>query len=453
MPKTLTPPPLLGLHPAAITDESAGWFERAKKVLAGGISSSARSTTTGDLPYPLYLTRGRGSRVWDADGNQYVDYLIAYGSLMLGHTDPGLTDALTRQVELGTMFGTCNTVEVQLAELICKLVPCADLVRFANCGSEAMQGAIRAARGFTGRTKILKFEGHYHGWVDVVAISNRPDPADAGPFETPLSHAHSKGMPQSVVDDVVICPWNEPEILRTILNAHPGQFAAVIAEPIVANNACIMPDPGYLNILRDQCTSHGAMLIFDEVVTGFRIAPGGAQTYFDVVPDLAVFSKAIGGGLPLSAFAGRRHVMEPIARNTVKHGGTYNASPLCAAASLHVLTAIAHGDVLDRAREHGEAVIEAIRRTAHDCRVPLAVQGVGSVFQVVFTPDGKAPRNYRELAKADFNRFAAFRQVLLENGVHTNSTAVACWFVSGVHGADDLPITIDAVDRALAAVR
>src|SRR4051794_30195371 len=298
----------LGLHANSPTDESQRWFERAKKVLAGGISSSARATTTGALPYPLYITHGRGSRIWDADGNEYIDYLLSYGSCILGHTHAEMSDAIKSQIDLGTMFGTCNTVEVQLAEQICRMVPCAELVRFANSGSEAIQGAIRAARGFTGRTKILKFEGHYHGWVDVLAVSNRPTIEEAGDVEAPKSAAHSRGTPSGVVQDVIICPWNEPAILKSILDQHKGEIAAVIAEPIVANNACIMPTEGYLEMLREECSRRGIVLIYDEIVTGFRVAVGGAQELFGVQPDIAVFSKALGGGLPTSAFAGRRDI-------------------------------------------------------------------------------------------------------------------------------------------------
>ena len=224
------------------TELSGQWFDRAKRVLAGGISSSARSTSTGDLPYPLYLTRGQGSRVWDADDNQFIDYLLSYGSIPIGHADRQISQILSAQLERGTMFGTCNPQEVELAELICRMVPCAQLVRYANSGSEAMCGAIRAARGFTGKTKILKFEGHYHGWVDVLAVSNRPTPAEAGPADEPFSAAHSRGTPASVVAEVIICPWNDPAALKHILDKHAGEFAAVVAEPIVANNACIMPD-------------------------------------------------------------------------------------------------------------------------------------------------------------------------------------------------------------------
>jgi glutamate-1-semialdehyde 2,1-aminomutase len=442
----------LGLTKESSSEESQRWFERAKKVLAGGISSSARSTTTGPLPYPLYITHGRGSRIWDADGNEYIDYLCSYGSCILGHTEPEQHEAISRQLDLGTMFGTCNTIEVQLAEQICRMVPCADLVRFSNSGSEAIQGAIRAARGFTGRSRILKFEGHYHGWVDTLAVSNRPGPNDQGPFEAPYSHPHSLGMTAGVVNDVVVCPWNEPRILRQILDAHRGEFAAVIAEPIVANNACIMPNDGYLELLREECTSRGICLIFDEICTGFRTAPGGAQELFGVIPDLAVYSKAIGGGLPLSAFVGRRDIMDLIGANTVKHGGTYNGGPLCATSALHTLQTLANRRVQDHIRTSGEVIMEAIRRSARDNGITCLVQGVGAMFQVIFNNDGVAPTNYRDLSTADTHRYAAFRQALLENGIHSNSSGLACWFVSAAHTPADTRIAVTAVERAMKAV-
>ena len=442
--------PALGLHPAAATEESQRWFDRAKAVLAGGVSSSARATTTGPLDHPLYITHGRGSRIWDADGNQYVDYLLSYGSSILGHTDPELTDAVGRQLDLGTMFGTCNTVEVQLAELICRMVPCAELVRFGNSGSEVIQGAVRAARGFTGRTKILKFEGHYHGWVDTLAVSNRPTVEQAGPADAPSSHPHSLGLPAGVVGDVAICPWNRPDVLRRMLAT--GEFAAVIAEPIVANNACIGPADGFLQSVRDACSAHGALLIFDEIVTGFRVAAGGAQELFGVVPDLAVYSKAIGGGLPIAAFAGRRDVMALIGSNVVKHGGTYNANPLCATAALHTLAQLNRAEVRDRLRTAGEAVMEAIRRGAADHGVGVLLNGVGSMFQVIFTDDPTPMANYRDLARADAGRYAAFRHVLLQHGVHANSSGLACWFTSAAHTADDAAVAVAAVDRAMRSV-
>ncbi|MEW2294756.1 glutamate-1-semialdehyde 2,1-aminomutase [Streptomyces sp. NPDC006743] len=434
------------------TEGSRAWFERARASLAGGVSSSSRATSTGPHPYPLYMARGSGSRIWDVDGNEYIDYLISYGSAVLGHAPEHLTETLTGVLRSGTMFGTCNTVEVELAELIRDMVPCAELVRFANSGSEAVQGAVRAARAHTGRSKILKFEGHYHGWTDTLAVSNRPTAAEAGPGTAPFPVPHSPGIPRGVLDDVVVCPWNDPAALRAALDAHRGELAAVVCEPIVANNACTMPAPGYLDLLRDECTARGIVLVFDEVCTGFRTGPGGAQAMFGVVPDLAVFSKALGGGLPVAAFAGRADVMEALAEGRVKHGGTYNASPLCAASALHTLRRLNQPGTVAHIEESGTRVMEAIRRAAHDRRVPCAVQGVGAMFQAVFTPDGTPTRGYRDLFAADRARHDAFRHALLERGIHTNAFGMACWFVPACVTEAELEATCEAVHAAFAAL-
>ena len=441
----------IGLHPDASTARSAKWFERAKQVLAGGISSSARSTTTGDLPHPLYIARGNGSRIWDVDDNEFIDFLLSYGSVPLGHCHPSVTAAVQTQLELGTMYGTCNTVEVELAEQICAMVPCADQVRFANSGSEAISGAIRAARGYTGRTKILKFEGHYHGWVDVLAVSNRPSLADAGDAQQPKSVGHSRGIPATVVDDVVIAPWNDRAAVETILDAHAGDFAAIILEPVVANNACMMPQPGFLQWLREISSRRGILLIFDEIVTGFRLAPGGAQQAFGVVPDLAVYSKAAGGGFPLSTFAGSASVMAAIASNDVKHGGTYNGNPISAAAALITLQMLARPETQHALHKAGDTVIEEIHRSARDFGIVCVVQGVGSMFQVVFGLD-KTPTNYRDLFAADTKRYAAFRQSLLEQGIHANSSGLACFFTSSAHTDEDARLAAIAVRRAMKAL-
>ncbi|MFF2629728.1 aspartate aminotransferase family protein [Kitasatospora griseola] len=434
------------------TEGSRAWYERAQASLAGGISSSARLTSTGPHPYPLYMASGHGARIRDIDGNEYVDYLAAYGSAVLGHAPSVLTDALEPVLHGGTMFGTCNTAEVELAELITEMVPCADLVRFANSGSEAVQGAVRAARSHTGRTKILKFEGHYHGWTDVLAVSNRPGADEAGPYDRPHPVPHSPGIPAGVVNDVVVCPWNDPDALRTVLDAHRGELAAVICEPIVANNACTMPAPGFLEVLRQECSRRGIVLIFDEICTGFRTAPGGAQALFGVVPDLATYSKALGGGLPIAAFAGRRELMEPLATGHLKHGGTYNSSPLCATAGLATLRELNRPEVVEHIDTTGRQIMEAIQRAAHDRGVPCAVQGVGALFQVVFTPGGTPTTQYRDLLRADTARYAAFRHELLKQGVHTNAYGMACWFVSAAVTADDLATTCKAIERSFDAL-
>jgi glutamate-1-semialdehyde 2,1-aminomutase len=434
------------------TRRSREWFARARSVLAGGISSSARSNSAGRLDHPLYMDRGVGSQIWDLDGNQFTDYLLAYGSCILGHVPATVLEAVGAQLGTGSMYGTCNTTEVELAEQICAMVPCAELVRYANSGSEAISGAVRAARGHTARTKVLKFEGHYHGWVDVLAVSNRPSAEECGPLEAPANRPHSRGIPAGVYEDVVICPWNEPEILKSVLDAHGSEIAAVIAEPIVANNACTMPGEGYLELVRRECTRRGIVLIFDEIVTGFRIARGGAQEAFGVLPDLAVYSKAIGGGFPIAAFCGRRSIMDAIAANTVKHGGTYNGNPVCAAAALATLRRLAMPGVIETIAERGEAVAAEINRAARDFGVPCSVQGMGGMFQVVFTPEGRPTRHYRDLMKADVKRFAAFWQALLDHGIHANSSGSACWFVSAAHSVNDVERTGEAVRAAMRSI-
>ena len=440
--------PHLQTGPQMHTQQSAALFARAKKVLAGGISSSARSTTTGSLNYPLYMQRGLGPRIWDADGNAFIDYLLSYGSVILGHADAGLIAAVSGQLQNGTMFGTCNPIEVDLAEQICRMAPGADLVRFSNSGSEAICGAIRAARGFTGRNKLLKFEGHYHGWVDVLAISNRPTTEQAGPADHPFSHPHSRGIPAGVVEDVIIAPWNDRDAVSSILAAHSEGFAAVILEPVVANNSCTMPEAGFLQWIREECSRRGIVLIFDEIVTGFRMAPGGAAEYFGVTPDMAVYSKALGGGFAISAFTGRRDIMELVGANTVKHGGTYNGNPLCAAASLHTLRRLAEPGVLQAMKAHGNLLIEAIRRSAQDCGIACVVQGAGTMFQVLFGLTSP-PKNYRQVVQADAGRYGAFRQGLLDQRVHVNSAGMACWFVSAAHGPDEADATCKAIAWAM----
>ncbi|WP_329561801.1 aspartate aminotransferase family protein [Kitasatospora sp. NBC_01266] len=444
--------PAAGAPVGPSTGTSRALFERARNSLAGGVSSSSRITSTGPYPYPLYIERGSGAHIWDADGNEYLDFLASYGSAVLGHADPALTAALGGVLATGTMFGTCNRPEIELAEQIRKMVPCADLVRYANSGSEAIQGAIRAARGFTGRSKILKFEGHYHGWVDALAVSNRPTAAELGPYQAPAAVPHSAGIPAGVVADVVVCPWNDPAALRTALDAHRGEIGTVICEPIVANNACTMPDPGFLETLRAECTARGLVLIFDEVCTGFRTGPGGAQSLFGVVPDLAVYSKALGGGLPIAAFAGRADIMDEVAANRVKHGGTYNGSPLCATAALVTLTRLADPAVTDRIDTAGRRLMTALRRAGRDHGVPCAVQGVGAMFQVVFSADGAPTRQYRDTLALDQQRYAAFRHALLERGVHVNGYGLACWFVSAAVTEEDIEAACAAIDEAFALI-
>jgi len=267
-----------------------------------------------------------------------------------------------------------------------------------------------------------------------------------------MSRPHSLGIPGGVVNDVIVCPWNHPQALEALLDRHADELAAVVAEPIVANNACIMPSPGFLEQLREECSRRGVVLIFDETVTGFRTAPGGAQELFGVVPDIAVYGKAICGGASLSAFAGRKDIMELVASNRIKHGGTYNGNPLCATAALHTLRALADPAVLAHIRSTGEELMEGIRRAARDHHVPCVVQGVGSMFQVLFIDPRNPLKQYRDVLDADLERYSAFRHALLTQGVHVNASGLACWFVSAAHTLDDTQFTIAAVERAMRSV-
>ncbi|AXI76422.1 aspartate aminotransferase family protein [Peterkaempfera bronchialis] len=287
----------------------------------------------------------------------------------------------------------------------------------------------------------------------MLAVFNRPAADEVGPYDAPAALPHSPGIPAGVVDDVVVCPWNDADALRSVSDAHRGEIAAVICEPIVTNNACTMPRPGYLETLREGCTRRGLLLIFDEVCTGFRTGPGGAQGLFGVLPDLAVYSKALGGGLPIAAFAGRGDVMVRIADNQVEHGGTYNASPLCATAALVTLTELADPAVTARIDASGRRVMEAIRRASRDHGVPCAVQGVGAMFQVVFSADGAPTRQYRDTFALDHRRFDAFQHALLQRGVHLSGHGLACWFISSALTDQDLDHTCAAVEEAFAAIR
>jgi glutamate-1-semialdehyde 2,1-aminomutase len=394
------------------------------------------------------MTRGRGSRVRDVDGNEYIDYMLGHGSAILGHGDPGIARQVAERVAHGTAFGTANELEVALAKKISELVPYAELVRFANSGSEAICAAVRIARAKSGRNKVLKFEGHYHGWLDVLAVSTRPEAAKCGPLESPDSDVQTLGVPANVTDDVIVCPWNHPDVFEAILSRHADTIAAVIAEPIVANNACIMPRAGFLQALRRGCDRHDVALIFDEVCTGFRVALGGAADLFRVEPDLVVYSKAIGGGLPLSVVAGRERFMKLVASSAVRHGGTYNGNPLCVSAALYTLEELSKPEAQSQLRANGLEVKAALERSALKYAVPCVVQGVAQMFQVVFGVT-EPQTHYRDLLRSDYEKYQIYRDLLLRRGVHIGHSPLSSWFVSTAHSSHDTEFAANAIDQSM----
>jgi glutamate-1-semialdehyde 2,1-aminomutase len=419
-------------------------LERSRRSLAGGVSSPFRAKA----PVPLFLSDALGSQVTDVDGNQYIDYTLAWGPLILGHRHPKLVAAIREQADRPHNFGAQHELEYQVAELIQDLVPCAERVAFASSGSEAVQIALRLARAFTQRQLIVKFEGHYHGWMDSVLLSYKPS-ADQLRRTTPFDGIPgSAGQVPNAVDNVLVLPWNDTEKLESLLRKRGAEIAAIITEPVLCNSGCIEPGAGYLERLAELARQHGALLIFDEVITGFRREIGGAQSYYKVTPDLATLGKAIGGGLPLSAIVGRREVLEMMFTNGVAFGGTFNGNPMSLAAALATITELAQagGEPLQGANRTGAEIMRGIQAAAYKHGVPLLVTGFGTSFALHFTQRSEL-RDYRDVLEDD--------QLLLQRCL-IESLREGLWllpdgrlYVSTVHTEDDAIQTIAAMDRVL----
>ncbi len=427
-------------------DRTRALFERAQAVIAGGVSSDARRATL----LPLYVDRAQGARLWDVDGNEYVDYVLGQGPLILGHSASEVAAAVQAQAGRGQAYSAQHEREVEVAETICRLVPCAERIRFNSVGSEAVHAAWRLARAYTGRDRILKFEGHYHGWLDPALYSVHPPLDQAGPADAPVPVPGSRGQARSGADGLALAPWNDLEALGRVLERHDGEIAAVTLEPILCNTGCISPLPGYLEGVRTLCDEHGAVLIFDEVITGFRVAPGGAQELLGVTPDLAVFGKALAGGYPLSVLAGKAELMDMISRGEVGHAGTFNSNPVAieaAAATLAQLTRDG-GGAYARLFETGAALIDGIRSAAAEAGVPMLVDGPGPIFQLYLTEESEI-RDYRAFAATDLAGLQRLQRALLERGVNTIGRGL--WFVSTAHGPAEIDQTLAAVRDVLAA--
>jgi len=423
-------------------------YREASNYLAGGVSSNFRYGGYGASPVPIFYERGEGARLHDVDGNSYIDYAAANGPNILGHAPPSVIEAVTESFAMGLLFAAQHRLEVDLARRICEIVPSAELVRFASSGSEADQAAMRLARAHTGRAKIVKFEGHYHGWFDNVFISVNPPLDQAGPAAMPRPFAHSRGQADSVLADTIVLPWNDIEALRAVIEGS-DDIAAVMMEPILCNTGAILPRPGYLEAVRELTTRHGVVLIFDEVITGFRVALGGAQALLGVTPDLSVFAKAVAGGFPLAVLAGRREIMEKLHTGNVMHGGTYNAGVPVIAAGLATLAELSrdNGAVLGAIEARGQTLIVELQRLADRHGQNMRVRGFGSVFHPAFT-DGGDFHDYRGYLATDAAKRQRFNMLLHENGVRV--TARGTWFVSAAHTDEDIEQTLRIADRALA---
>ena len=315
------------------TERSGELFELAGRHLAGGVGSGTRSPRSGGLPHPIFVDHATGSRVIDVDGNEYVDYQMGQGPLILGHRPREVLEFVAETITTrGSMLALCTDLEGQAATAVADRIPSMELLRFGNSGTECVQYALRFARAYTGRNLVLRFEGHYHGWSDAIHWSNHPSLDEVGPPDHPAITPSTTGIPPQIADSLVVAQWNDADALRTLFAQRGNEIAAVITEPILGNAGGIMPAPGYLQTLRQLTEQHGTVLIFDEVLTGLRVHRGGAQSLFDITPDLTVLAKTLGAGFPVAAFGGKREIMELAVNGGTMHGGTYNSSPLACAA-------------------------------------------------------------------------------------------------------------------------
>lgn len=402
------------------------------------------------------MVRGKGSRIWDLDGNCYIDYKLALGPLILGHCPPKVVEAVSNQLQQGTMFGTLTEREVEAAEKIHRAVPSAEMVKFATTGTEATQVAIRLARAFTGRTKILKFEGHYHGSHDYVLTNTASTPIAAlGSRTRPYVIPGSWGIPDETLRTVVSIPWNDSAILEKTIREHANELAAVITEPIMMNVGTVLPQEGYLQRIRELTEQNQIVMILDEIISGFRLAPGGAQEFFGLKPDLATYGKALAAGYPISAVAGSRQIMELAQPGRVSFSGTYHANPLCIAAADATLSELLENEAAayKHLRKIGGLLQRGIEEAIRQTHSHAIIQGAGpGGFQIYFTPLPQI-REYREFGSCDFGKYRRFHKELLKRGVYTHPGQNEHWFVSTAHGEEDVESTLSAVRESLKAIQ
>ena len=431
--------------------KSAELFARAQRSIAAGINSGIRKM---ELPVPLYFDHGKGSRLFDVDGNESIDFQTGQGAILYGHAPDGMAEAIATQAYKGTHWAAQSLLEIEVAERLQSMIPGAERVRFNNSATEVVLSALRLARAHTGRPLVLKFEGHYHGWTDEGLVGFAPPPDKWGTQDEP-THLHpSQGVIPEVLGQFVVARWNDPEHLRRRVDQYHGQIAAIIFEPVLCNTGCMMPVPGMIETIRELCDRDGMLMIADETITGFRFGAGCAQTHLGFVPDLTILGKAIGGGVPFAALAGKEAAFAKIMSGEVVHAGTLNANPLCLAAAKWCLD-----EVIALGASHPASIIklgnklrEGLTTLARSHGIPLQLQGPGLVFHCAMLKPG-APagpiQNYRDYAqRIDAPRWAHLRRCLLEEGVRAIERGL--WFISLAHTEADIDEALVRAGRAFA---
>ncbi len=421
------------------TDQSRKLMRRARRVIPGGVNSAVRAfKAVGGAA--RFVARGKGARIWDADGNEYIDYVGSWGPLVLGHAHPAVLRAVRAAAAQGTSFGAPTEIEIELAEAICRAVPHVDMVRMVSSGTEANLCAIRLARAATGRNYILKFDGCYHGHSDALLVG-------AGSGMATLGIPGSPGVPPEVVAHTLQATFNDLDSVEAALNRHRGAVACILVEPVAGNMGCIPPQPGFLEGLAELCDTHGTLLIFDEVMTGFRVAAGGAQDRYGVRPDLTCLGKIVGGGLPAAAFGGRRDLMEQVApEGPVFQAGTLSGNPLAMAAGLATLRELARPGVYDRLEASSTRLVAGLCDAARAAGVEFSGIAVGGMFGFFFHPG--PVRNFDEARKAHAERFRRFFHGMLDRGVYLGCSPYEAGFVSLAHRSADLEQTLEAAAGA-----
>ncbi len=419
-------------------------FKAAQRHIPGGVNSPVRAFK-GVGGEPVFLARGQGAYVYDADGKRYVDYVGSWGPMILGHADPDVIRAVQETAADGLGFGAPTAIETRMADLLCQLVPSMDLVRMVSSGTEATMSAIRLARGYTGRDKIVKFEGCYHGHSDSLLVK-------AGSGALTLGVPTSPGVPVALAEHTLTLEYNNLDQVREMFGHVGGQIAAVIVEPVAGNMNCVPPLPGFLEGLRDICTEYGSVLIFDEVMTGFRVALGGAQAHYGVTPDLTTLGKVVGGGLPVGAFGGRRAIMERIAPlGPVYQAGTLSGNPVAMAAGLATLAKIQAPGFFEQLSATCTQLTDGLLERARNAGIPLACNRVGGMFGLFFT-DAKEVNNFYDVGQCNLDRFRLFFHAMLNHGVYLAPSAYEAGFVSAAHDRDALEATFIAAEKCFAAL-
>ena len=409
-------------------------FERAKKCIPGGVNSPVRAFGSVGMT-PRFITKACGSRIFDADGTEYIDYIGSWGPMILGHANPAVAEAVEKAVKEGLSFGAATEREIEMAELICSMVPSVEMVRMVNSGTEAVMSAIRVARGFTGRNKIIKFSGCYHGHSDGLLVN-------AGSGLMTQGIPGSAGVPAGCTADTLSAVYNDLESVKALFEANSGEIAAVIVEPVAANMGVVLPGDGFLQGLRDLCTAEDALLIFDEVITGFRLAPDGAQGFYQVTPDLTTFGKIIGGGMPVGAYGGRKDIMEMVAPcGPVYQAGTLSGNPVAMAAGIAELTVLkdSEGFYEELNRKSGH-FFEEVRKLLDRSSIPHSINHVGSLGSIFFT--NEAVVDYQSAQKSDTELYTKYFRYMLSSNIYLAPSQFEAMFISSAHTEDDLERTI-----------